>query len=190
MCYNQGMEPANTNPTPVQEPLADDQLPLEELLAKRRAEGDPWAKMAGIFKDDPTFDEWVEIMRENRRRDDEETPDGFGSTFLTPLGRTQMQIPILIEPLSDHCYRATSSAPLALTAEAATPDDALTQLRQLVLDRLVEGAKYVALDVPVEDPWRRFAGSLRDNPLFDDWVEAMREYREKVDSETYPWEQG
>jgi hypothetical protein len=26
----------------------------------------------GIFRDDPLFDEWVEAMAENRRRDDEE----------------------------------------------------------------------------------------------------------------------
>lgn len=183
------MEPANTNRTPVQEPLTDDQLPLEDLLAKRRAEGDPWAKMAGIFKDDSTFDEWVGIMQENRRKADEEPTDISSMDALTPVWRNQMQIPVVIEPLSDHCYRATSSAPLALTAEAATPDDALAQLNQLVRDRLAAGTKFVALDVPVEDPWLRFAGMYRDNPLFDDWVEAMREYREQVDNETYPWEE-
>ena len=100
-----------------------------------------------------------------------------------------MQIPVIIEPLSEHGYRATSSAPLVLTAEAATADDALAQLRQLVLDRLKGGTRLVTLDVPWEDPAARYAGSLRDNPLFDEWVEAMREYREKVDSETYPWEE-
>ena len=26
----------------------------------------PWKRLAGIFKDDPTFDEWEEAIRENR----------------------------------------------------------------------------------------------------------------------------
>jgi hypothetical protein len=29
----------------------------------------PWLEMAGAFNDDPTFDEFVEIMAENRRAD-------------------------------------------------------------------------------------------------------------------------
>ena len=34
----------------------------------------PWLAMAGIFRDDPTFDEWQEAIAENRRRD-EADPD-------------------------------------------------------------------------------------------------------------------
>jgi hypothetical protein len=36
------------------------------------AEEPPWVKMVGIFRDDSLFDEWVEAMAENRRRDQEE----------------------------------------------------------------------------------------------------------------------
>ena len=45
---------------------------LQPFLEKAKAEGNPWAAAAGIFRDDPTFDEWVEIMRENRRKADED----------------------------------------------------------------------------------------------------------------------
>lgn len=177
------MEPANTNLTEGDAPAEET---LEQRLARARAAGDPWAKMAGIFKDDPTFDEWVEIMRENRRKADEELAEAPSPSPFRES--TQMQIPVIIEPVSEHCYRATGGSPLALTVEAATPDKALAQLEQTIKDRLTGGTKLVALDIPLEDPALRYAGILRDNPLYDDWIEAMREYREKVDSEPLPWE--
>ena len=33
----------------------------------------PLAKFAGMFKDNPLFDVWIEAMAENRRRDDAES---------------------------------------------------------------------------------------------------------------------
>jgi cytochrome c peroxidase len=45
---------------------------LERLLEQARAEGNPWAQMAGIFKDNPLFEQWQEAIRENRRRVDED----------------------------------------------------------------------------------------------------------------------
>lgn len=38
------------------------------IIAEAKAAGHPLAQYAGIFMDDPSFDEWVEIMRENRQR--------------------------------------------------------------------------------------------------------------------------
>ena len=35
-------------------------------------EPDPWMGFAGMFKDDPMFAEVLEIMKENRRKDDED----------------------------------------------------------------------------------------------------------------------
>jgi len=53
-------------------PTPEERAEAERLIKKAKAEGNPWAKTAGIFRDDPLFDEWVEIMRENRRKADEE----------------------------------------------------------------------------------------------------------------------
>ncbi len=37
------------------------------------ATDNPWLRMAGMFdKHDPVVNEWLEIMQENRRKDDEE----------------------------------------------------------------------------------------------------------------------
>jgi len=46
------------------------------IIAEAKAAGHPLAQYAGIFMDDPLFDEWVDIMRENRQRveDDPEIP--------------------------------------------------------------------------------------------------------------------
>ena len=41
------------------------QVPGEE-----RFQEDPWAKVVGVFKDDPYFDEWQEAIKENRREQD------------------------------------------------------------------------------------------------------------------------
>jgi hypothetical protein len=59
---------------------------LRDLLASRLAagarlvslevpgEGNPWAKAAGMYKDEPLFDEWCRAMAEYRQRA-EEDPD-------------------------------------------------------------------------------------------------------------------
>ncbi len=36
------------------------------------AEENPWARVAGMFRDNPLFDAWQEAIAENRRRDQEE----------------------------------------------------------------------------------------------------------------------
>ena len=53
-------------------PTPEERAKAERLIEKAKAEGNPWAKMAGIFRGDPFLDEWVEIMRENRRKADED----------------------------------------------------------------------------------------------------------------------
>jgi hypothetical protein len=35
-----------------------------------------------------------------------------------------------------------------------------------------------------EAPWKRDAGYLRDNPLYDAWREAMEEYRRDLDEDS------
>lgn len=70
-------------------PTPDEALrKLREVLTERIRAGanlvqldvpaadNPWMPMAGIFADDPTFDEWQEAIAENRRRDDAD-PDAL-----------------------------------------------------------------------------------------------------------------
>ena len=92
-----------------------------------------------------------------------------------------MQIPVLIEPLPGKGFRARGGEPFPFAAEGATRDEAVRRLREMVDLRLRNGAELIALDVPPENPWLRFAGMFKDDPLFDEWKAAIREYRAQRD---------
>lgn len=94
-----------------------------------------------------------------------------------------MKIPILIEPISHERYRATGSEPFVGSVEAETPDAALAKTRQLIDDRLAHGARIAIIDVPSSaDPWLDMAGIFHDDPFFDEWQQAIAEYRREVDA--------
>jgi predicted RNase H-like HicB family nuclease len=97
-----------------------------------------------------------------------------------------MELPVLIEPVAGNGYRAKSGEPLPLTAEGATREEALRNLRQLVQQRLHTGAEVAALQVPgppPANPWVEFAGMFKDDPYFDEWQEAIAENRRRADEE-------
>jgi hypothetical protein len=100
-----------------------------------------------------------------------------------------MKIPILVEPIENAGYRATSGPPLAATAEGATRDEALARLREEINRRMADGAIVMPLDIITtdENPLLAYAGMFRNDPLFDEWKAAIEEYRRKVDEEGDPW---
>jgi hypothetical protein len=93
-----------------------------------------------------------------------------------------MRISVLIEPVPGHGYRAKGGEPFAMTAEGATRNDALQNLRRLIEGKVAAGAEIVTLDVPVDEhPWLPFAGMFRDDPLVQEWKETMAELRRQAD---------
>ena len=95
-----------------------------------------------------------------------------------------MQIPILLEVVAGSGYRARSGPPLDVSAEGATPAEALQNLRQVIAGRLAGGAQLLSIEVPgAEHPLARFAGMYKDDPLFDEWQQAIAEYRREADAE-------
>jgi hypothetical protein len=95
-----------------------------------------------------------------------------------------MQIPVLIERVEGNGYRARGGEPLPLVAEGSTEDEALQKLRELIGERMASGAKLVQLDVgPTEHPWAEFVGKWKDDPLIDEWMQAVEEYRREVDED-------
>jgi hypothetical protein len=96
-----------------------------------------------------------------------------------------MKIPILVEPIENAGYRATSGPPLAATAEGATRQEALDRLRAEIDRRMADGAVVMPLDITTteENPWLEMAGMFRNNRLFDEWQAAIEEHRRKVDEE-------
>ena len=100
-----------------------------------------------------------------------------------------MKIPVLIEPISDHRYRASGAA-WEMSAEGQTSEEALERLRKEVQQRLSHGSQVTFLDTeqlvpgqPGEHPLARFAGCMKDDPLYDEWQAAVAEYRESCDQD-------
>jgi hypothetical protein len=101
-----------------------------------------------------------------------------------------MVIPVLIEPIEGGGFRAVAGSPITASAEGPSQEEALSRLREQIRLKLAGGSMLVPLDVPPaeENPWVKYAGMFRDDPLFDDWVEAMAENRRK-DQEEFEREQ-
>ena len=95
-----------------------------------------------------------------------------------------MQIPILIEPVAGNGYLARGGEPLALTAEGASQEEALANLREKLHARLGHGAVVVPLELPAQrHPLAEFAGMFKDDPLLKEWKKSMKAYRRKVDKD-------
>lgn len=95
-----------------------------------------------------------------------------------------MVLPVLVEP-TDGGFRAVAGSPLMFSAEGATRDEALDRLRAEIRRKLSEGTLLLSMEIPPpeEDSWVKHAGIFRDDLVFDDWVDAMAEYRRSVDEE-------
>ena len=98
-----------------------------------------------------------------------------------------MRIPVLIEPLPDHRFRARGAA-WDISAEGQTSEEALGRLQEEFQQRLASGSQVVFLETDVsstgtgaEHPLARFAGCMKDEPLYDEWQAAVAEYRAQCD---------
>jgi hypothetical protein len=94
-----------------------------------------------------------------------------------------MQFPVLIEPVANNGYRASSGAPLALSADGATEEEALAKLRQQFNARMSTGSKIVPLEVSAPHPLAEFAGMFKDDPDFKEVIEIMAENRRKMNAD-------
>ena len=93
-----------------------------------------------------------------------------------------MELPVLIEPISENCFRASSGA-LALSVEAPTQDEAFARLETLVRERVAGGLRVAEIKIPTEDSWLSIAGIFENDPSFEDWQEEIRKYRREVDED-------
>jgi hypothetical protein len=92
-----------------------------------------------------------------------------------------MNIPVLLEP-TPNGFRASTGAPLNLTAEAPTADAALGTLRSVVVVKQSAGARIVQLVIPTPSPLADLAARLAANPLLDEWTAATKAYRQEQDA--------
>jgi predicted RNase H-like HicB family nuclease len=95
-----------------------------------------------------------------------------------------MQIPILIEKVAENGYRARGGEPLALSAEGASQEEALVNLKEKLQARLGQDSVVVPLELPSPThPLAKFAGMFKGDPLIKEWKKSMRAYRRKVDKD-------
>src|SRR5690349_1752922 len=95
-----------------------------------------------------------------------------------------MQIPVLVEPIEANGYRARSGEPFALIAEGTTAEEAVEKLKDLLVAHMASGSRIVPVEVPdTGHPWARFAGMYKDDPLFDEWQQAIAERRKQIDAD-------
>jgi hypothetical protein len=90
-----------------------------------------------------------------------------------------MTIPILVEPAGAG-YRAVAGGPFDLSADGPTAADAVATLQRRMADRVSGGA--VCLEVPLPPPSSAHMLPLTENPLLDDWLKAVEEYRDEADA--------
>jgi len=98
-----------------------------------------------------------------------------------------MEIPILVEPIANNGYQARSGEPLALTAQGATREEALSRLRELLTQKLSNGVELRTLAVPAAapHPLAEFAGIFSpDDPMVQEWIEIMAENRRKDEEDS------
>lgn len=93
-----------------------------------------------------------------------------------------MDIPVMLEQVSQNGYRATAMFPGAVTAEAPTRDEAVDKLRTILQSRLSRAELiHVAISVAAEaNPWLKIAGTWRNHPDVDEVEENIRTYRQEV----------
>lgn len=94
-----------------------------------------------------------------------------------------MNIPVLLEPTATG-FRASTGAPLNLSAEAPTADEAPAVVRRAYITKQVAGVRIVALDLPEPDPLLAHITRLAEHPeILDEVDRYAKEYRRQREAE-------
>jgi hypothetical protein len=100
-------------------------------------------------------------------------------------GGLMTDVSVMLEQLKDNGYRATTFAPVPLVAEAATRDDAIGKLQQMLCQKLSD-LELVQLQIPQPsqpDLWWEFAGIWQNLPEAAELEQNIREYRSHVNAD-------
>jgi hypothetical protein len=95
-----------------------------------------------------------------------------------------MQIPVLVEPVANNGFRARAGEPLPLSADGATPEEAVRNLRAAMDRQLKDGKQLRSVDIACGNPWLAMAG-MHDpsDPLIQEWKQEMAAYRQEVEDD-------
>jgi hypothetical protein len=92
-----------------------------------------------------------------------------------------MSISILVEPTATG-FRAETGSPLNLSVDAPSSELAVSALRAKIAQRLQNGAQIIQLPMP---QWKSPVPipPLSENPLWEDFLKAVKDYREQREAE-------
>jgi predicted RNase H-like HicB family nuclease len=99
-----------------------------------------------------------------------------------------MQYQVLVENRADGLFSATVVSVPDCVAEGTTQEEALTNAKAILKERLAKGVLFtIELEEPpakaTPNPWLEVHGSLRDDPTFDDFMAEITGYRQQRDVE-------
>lgn len=95
-----------------------------------------------------------------------------------------MTMYVLVENEPEGKYTASVIGWPGITAEAATEDEALRQLRQSLTHKLA-GARIVPIEVDLaesDNPWLQMAGMFKADPFAEELQASIAAYRRELDS--------
>jgi len=94
-----------------------------------------------------------------------------------------MEITVFVTRVEGNGYRASSTAPVPVSVEAPTRDEAVRHLREAV-GRMLAGGEVLRMEVgSATRPFAEFGGMFKDDPSFDEWRECIEEHRARKDAE-------
>jgi len=95
-----------------------------------------------------------------------------------------MKIAVLVEPMNGNGFRATGGEPFCIATEGATPAEALDKFKSEAEARLKAGGEVVTVEIgSQEHPLLKFAGMFKDDPLLEEWKQAMEDHRNQVEKD-------
>ena len=96
-----------------------------------------------------------------------------------------MKLPVLVEPIPGKGFVAKTASPFDWSAEGATADEAMANLRVEVARHMQSGARAAMIDVPHVTPqlWLSGVGTIPDDEVTQIWLDAIAENRRKMDAD-------
>jgi hypothetical protein len=95
-----------------------------------------------------------------------------------------MQIPVVVEPIAKNGFRARAGEPLPVSADGATPEEAVRNLRAAMVSQLKNGKQLRLVEIDAENPWLALAGMHDPNdPLVQEWKQEMAAYRQEIEDD-------
>ena len=92
-----------------------------------------------------------------------------------------MQLTVFVEP-GPAGFRATSGAPLVLSADGPTADAAVAAVQAQYAARLAAGGEVRVVTIAQVDELLAAAARMRANPLFEEYEAAVAEWRREFNA--------